>query len=605
MAGLGKTFPLARLAHMFFHSVARRTQVLAALLSVLASLTEGIGLALLAPLIAMFGAAAPAGSASRRLADALAAMGLPLSLPVLITLFVGLVAGRAVIMRGRDVKLSELSLDFSAALRKRLFDTIAKARWSVIAKERRPLLVTSLTRDIDRVGQGVNVMIQFPALALTAAAQIAIALWIAPWITLVVLICGGAILACVWSRRVDAYLVGQKLAASMRNTFDLTSEFFAGLKLAKSHSAEERHRGAFEDAVNEQRTQILTYTRRTADARMLFQIGSAVALGIFVYLGAGVAGLAAPELLVLVVIFSRLMPLLDSLQNTMQSMRQSLPVFEDILALIARCEAGAEAERLSSGETAPLVLRDELRFSGVGFHYDEQQQNPALRGLDLVIRAGSVVAIVGASGAGKSTFADIAVGLVAPDSGVVSVDGTSLQGSALTAWRRSVAYVLQDSFLFNASIRANMLWARPDADEQELRRVLSLTGVAETIAALPDGLDSIVGDRGSRLSGGERQRLVLACALLRRPTFLVLDEATSALDQESERAMWDLIQRLRGSMTILMIAHRIWTVRSADTIVVLEDGRIVQSGSWDLLMTAQDGRFTRLVRAGAAADAAS
>ncbi len=603
MPGPGQGIPLARFARMFSRSVTSRAQLLAALLSVAASLTEGVGLALLAPLIAMLGAAAPSGPASRKLADALGAVGLPLSLPVLIALFVGLVAGRAVVVRGRDVTLAELHFDFVEALRRRLFDTIAKARWSVIAKERRPVLVKSLTGDIERLGQGAHFLLQFPALALTAAVQIAIALLIAPWITLVVLVSGCAILALVWSHRVDSYLAGSQLAASLRNAFDLTSEFFAGLKLAKSHSSEERHRVAFEDAVNRQRTQVLAYAGRTADAQMLFQIGSAAALGIFVYLGAGVAGLAAPELLVLVIIFARLMPLLGSLQHAVQSMRQSLPIFEDMLALIARCEAGAET--VPPGETAPLVLRDELRFSGVCFHYDEQRQKPALSGLDLVIRAGSVVAIVGASGAGKSTLADITVGLVVPDSGAISVDGRPLHGPALVAWRRSVAYVLQDSFLFNNSVRANMLWARPDADEQDLRRVLSLTGMEETIAALPDGIDSAVGDRGSRLSGGERQRLALACALLRRPTLLVLDEATNALDQESERTMWDLIERLRGSMTIIVIAHRIWTVRSADTIVVIEDGQIVQSGSWNLLMAQGEGRFARLVRAGAAADASS
>ena len=603
MPGPRRVLPLAQFARMFSRSVTPRAQLLAALLSVAASLTEGVGLALLAPLIAMLGAAAPSGPASRKLADALGAVGLPLSLPVLIALFVGLVAGRAVVVRGRDVTLAELHLDFVEALRRRLFDSIAKARWSVIAKERRPILVTSLTGDIERFGKGAQYLLQFPALALTAAVQLAIALLIAPWITLVVLVSGCAILALVWSHRVDSYRAGGQLAASMRNAFDLTSEFFAGLKLAKSHSSEERHRVAFEDAVNRQRAQILAYARRTADAQMLFQIGSAAALGIFVYLGAGVAGLAAPELLVLVIIFARLMPLLGSLQNAVQTMRQSLPILEDMLALIARCEAGAET--VPPGETAPLVLRDELRFSGVCFHYDEQQQKPALSGLDLVVRAGSVVAIVGASGAGKSTLADMAVGLVVPDSGVISVDGRPLHGPALVAWRRSVAYVLQDNFLFNDSIRANMLWARPDADEQDLRRLLSLTGLEETIAAMPDGIDSFVGDRGSRLSGGERQRLSLACALLRRPTLLVLDEATNALDQESERDMWDLIERLRGSMTIVVIAHRIWTVRSADTIVVLENGQIVQSGSWDLLMAEGEGRFARLVRAGAAADASS
>jgi ATP-binding cassette subfamily C protein len=509
------------------------------------------------------------------------------------------VVGRAVIVRACDVTIAALQLDFIEALRTRLFDAITTARWSVIAKERRSTLLNSLTGDIQRLDQGARFLLQFPALVLTAAVQITIALLIAPGITLVVLVCGCAILGLVWSRRLDSYLAGREWAAALRHTFDLTSDFLAGLKLAKSRGAEAQHRVAFEDAVNRQHAQVLAYARRTADARMLFQIGSAVALGVFVYLGAGVVGLAMPELVVLILIFARQMPTLGTLQNAVQSIRQSLPIFEDVLALIARCEAGAET--VISGAAAPMVLRDELRLCGVRFGYDEQGQRPALNGLDLVVPARSVLAIVGPSGAGKSTLADMAAGLIVPDSGVVSVDNRPLHGPSLVAWRRSVAYVLQESFLFNETVRANLLWAQPDADEQNLRRVLSVTGAEATIAGLPNGINTVVGDRGSRLSGGERQRVALACALLRRPTLLVLDEATNALDQESERTMWDLIDRLRGSMTIIVIAHRIWTVRGADTIVVLEDGQIVQSGSWDMLMAEGEGRFARLVRAGATA----
>src|SRR5262249_42085536 len=147
------------------------------------------------------------------------------------------------------------------------------------------------------------------------------------------------------------------------------------------------------------------------------------------------------------VIFARLMPMLGVLQNAVHSVRQSLPILEDILALMARCEAGAET--FSSGQTGCVALREELRFCGVSFHYDERGERPALNGLDLIVPAGSVVAIVGPSGAGKSTLADMAAGLIVPETGVVSLDSAPLQGPLLLAWRRSVAYVLQDSFLFN------------------------------------------------------------------------------------------------------------------------------------------------------------
>src|SRR5262249_40341882 len=159
-----------------------------------------------------------------------------------------------------------------------------------------------------------------------------------------------------------------------------------------------------------------------------------------------------------------------------------------------------------------------------------------------------------ASGAGKSTLADLLMGLQVPDAGTVSVDAENLTGLRLAAWRRSIAYIPQENFLFNQSIRANLQWANEDAGDEDIRRVLALTGAASIVGAMPEGLDTIVGERGSRLSGGERQRLILARALLRNPTLLILDEATNALDDESERAVWAVIDRLRGSTTVIVIA---------------------------------------------------
>ncbi len=223
-----------------------------------------------------------------------------------------------------------------------------------------------------------------------------------------------------------------------------------------------------------------------------------------------------------------------------------------------------------------------LRLEGVGFHWPGRAL-PALDAVSLEIAENRTTALVGPSGAGKSTLADLCLGLLEPGSGGVSVGGVPLAGPARTAWRGRCAVVPQEVFLFHDTVRANLLWASPAATEGDLWRALTDAAADTLVRGLPQGLDTVVGDRGLRLSGGERQRLALARALLRRPAFLVLDEATSHLDHEHEAMIQTTLNRLQGRMTVLVIAHRLSTVRHADHIAVLKAGRVVEGGTWDQL----------------------
>lgn len=222
------------------------------------------------------------------------------------------------------------------------------------------------------------------------------------------------------------------------------------------------------------------------------------------------------------------------------------------------------------------------------------QRPAAISNLDLVIPAGATVAIVGASGAGKSTIADLVTGLLAPDSGKVMVDDTVLDAASAGAWRAQVGYVSQDTYLFHDTVRANLLWARPGASEAELREALAAAAAEEFVDALPEGLETLVGDRGASISHGERQRIALARALLRRPRLLILDEATNSLDAHNEERILDAIERLHGNVTIVTIAHRIAAVRRADRIYLVEAGTIAESGTWEELSGREHGRFRAL-----------
>jgi ATP-binding cassette subfamily C protein len=264
-----------------------------------------------------------------------------------------------------------------------------------------------------------------------------------------------------------------------------------------------------------------------------------------------------------------------------QTLAQSLPAFGELTAVINDCARAAEEEGLQSASSSPVrrrpALSDRLCLDGVCFSYRRPDGQPVevLHGVTLEVPARATTALVGPSGAGKTTIADLAVGLLVPTSGRVLIDGAALAGELIPRWREEVAMVPQDVFLFHQSIRANLLWAQPGASEGDLWRALALASAEAFVRQLPDGLDTVVGDRGERLSGGERQRVALARALLREPALLVLDEATSSLDAGNETAILDALAMLHGRMTMLVIAHQHSTLRDADQVITVADGRVV------------------------------
>jgi subfamily B ATP-binding cassette protein MsbA len=236
---------------------------------------------------------------------------------------------------------------------------------------------------------------------------------------------------------------------------------------------------------------------------------------------------------------------------------------------------GEHAELADGQEPGPL--RDEIRYEGVGFSYEEG--NPVLAGIDLNIPKGKVVALVGPSGGGKSTLADLLPRFYEPGDGVITMDGRDVREFSLRDWRGKMGIVTQDVILFNDTIRANVAYGRPDATQAEIEAAAVAARAHDFIVNAPQGYDTVIGERGLQLSGGERQRLAIARAILRDPEILIFDEATSALDTESERLVQEAIERLMANRTTLVIAHRLSTIQGADQIVVIEKGRVAERGS--------------------------
>ncbi|PNG22606.1 ABC transporter ATP-binding protein [Streptomyces cahuitamycinicus] len=239
-------------------------------------------------------------------------------------------------------------------------------------------------------------------------------------------------------------------------------------------------------------------------------------------------------------------------------------------------------------------IKGEIRFDNVSFGYDGKD-GPVLDGIDLTVPAGGSLAIVGPTGAGKSTLGYLVPRLYDVTGGSVTLDGVDVRDLDFDTLARAVGVVSQETYLFHASVADNLRFAKPDATDEELHQAAKAAQIHDHIASLPDGYDTVVGERGHRFSGGEKQRLAIARTILRDPPVLILDEATSALDTRTEAAVQDAIDALSADRTTLTIAHRLSTVRGADQIVVLDSGRAVERGTHEELLE-EGGRYAALVR---------
>ena len=477
----------------------------------------------------------------------------------------------------RETQLAALRLGFTDRLRGRLYAATAEASWAFLVRRRSSDLLHLLTHDVSRAGQGALHVLQGSVGVTFVLAQTALAAAISPPVAFAMLLVGAALLVAAGPLMGRSRELGDRLTAGGRSAHAGMTEFLGGLKLAKSEGTEGRHVRDFTRAFAALRRRQLDFARTAAAARTIFNLGAVAALAAMVWIGARYAGLNTPELAVMALIAVRVLPALLRLQQDAQQFAHTLPAWENAVATEAALRRAAEAP--APPGAAPLPLARKLAVRGVTFAYPAAMERPALDGVSLDVPAHSLVAVTGPSGAGKTTLADLLLGLIEPDAGELRVDGVALRGPARRRWRRSVAYVPQDPHLFHETLRANLLRARPDATDAELRRSLRQAAADGFVAALPEGLDTVAGDRGGRLSGGQRQRIVLARALLREPALLLLDEATGQLDADTERRLLETLRSLRSRTTIVAVTHRPAVLEAADRVVRLEAGRVAAGGA--------------------------
>ena len=538
-------------------------------LAVLTSLTEGLGLVLLVPILqAVGGTGAIVGSDP--VSRAWRALGLPPDLAALLVIFVGLIAVRAMLLQGRTIAELAIRERATARLRERLFGTLLHAGWRHLTRLNGGDTLSAVLGLIDQAGFAMQSLLALLAASLTLLAIGAGALMIAP-IPALLFTTGGVFVLCAYAGlRRRAARDGERLAQANADFFGFFAERLAALRLIKSFGREDAEIGRAGDVGRAISRARIDHQKNLSLGQAALEIGAAAVLAGGAWIAVVRWHAEASTLLPLIALFARSLPLLQTTQASWQNWLHARPAVARVAALLDTADASREPA--GSGAPAPDPAIG-LSVEDASVHHPGRA-SAALRGITLDLPVGSTTLLAGPSGAGKSTLADLVGGMILPDSGRVLVDGRPLDEVGLAAWRLRVAYVQQEPLLFHATIRDNLTWAAPGADEAALAAALRKAS-AEFVFDLPDGFDTVVGDRGGRLSGGERQRIALARSLLRSPALLILDEVTSALDPENEAAVTSAVERLKGSMIILIIGHRGALSALADRTVQLNGGRLV------------------------------
>jgi ATP-binding cassette subfamily C protein len=477
-----------------------------------------------------------------------------------------------VINHARSLAALRFEIKLVDGLRARAWEALLHCDWRVLSAMRQSDNASLLITDIDRVGYGVSQALAALAALVTLGGVGLAALAISPLVAPVALAGGVMVLLAYRRMRRRAAQLGEQLGDAYGEVHGRLTEGLGALRVIKSFAREQQAAEGGAAAIAGLRRAQYAYLRDVGLGQIALQGGGAVLLAVVIWLAIARWHAGAAEILPLVALFARALPLLGGLQQGWQDWAHARPALDSAMALIDQAEAACEFDPGELPE--PPRLTDAISLRDVTVRYSGRS-GAALRHVDLAFPACSITAVSGPSGAGKSTLADLLGGLIGPDEGCVAIDGVTLAGGLRRAWRSRVAYVQQEPMLFTGTVRENLLWADPDASEGRLREALGAAS-AHFAYALPDGLDTPIGEGGRQLSGGERQRLVLARALLRDPELLILDEAASALDPENEAAIAEAVRRLRERMTIVIIGHRGALGALAEREVRLEAGRVAE-----------------------------
>ncbi|MGI1799562.1 ABC transporter ATP-binding protein [Priestia sp. TRN 1309] len=558
------------------------------------SLMEGVGILLIIPLLSIGGVVETNAASSKlgQLFGFLALLPPSLYLPLILCVYLLIIVGQNLLQRSlaiRDVKARE---KFSRDLRIEIYSLLLHSKWELFLRKRKSTLINLLTAELARVIGGINFFLQLLSNTIFMVIQLAIALWLSVKMTLFIVLFG-LILGYLSKKFV------KKSRSLGRRTSQLGEDYMAGItdqlngiKDIKSNKLENSYIDWLRSLTSGMNAEQIEYVRLKSSSQLVYKVSAAILVTVFIFISVKVFHAEGEQLLLIILIFSRLWPRFITIQSNFEQIAATLPACQAVTKLIEECSKEQEFKQV---DELPLIVKPQIECKDVYFRYKKDSCNYVLKDINLTIPHNQMTAIVGPSGAGKSTLIDLLMGLNSPERGEVFVNSQPLKDEFLLSLRQSISYVPQDAFLFNTSVRENLLTVNAQASERELWEALEFAMADQFVENLPQGLDTVIGDRGMKISGGERQRLVLARAILKKPALLILDEATSALDTNNENKIKESIDRLKGKVTIVVVAHRLSTIQSADQVLVLEEGKVIQKGSFNHLAYEKEGAFHKLL----------